>query len=298
MSSKTSIKVLGLDGKEGEVLNLPSVFNTPVRDELIARAFVALDSHRRQVQGRDPLAGERTSAEASNPPTGKGISRIPRVKGERYSNGGMAGGVASVVWGRLPFPPRTEKVIRKEINRKERRLALASAIAATAKKELVSRRNHVFSVELPVVVSDEIEKLSKVRDLKKFMSAIGSSEELDRVEKRTKKLDSSLSRTARSGVGPLFVVSDSSILKPALKSTGGVSIVKVSDLSVLDLAPGSIPGRLTLWSKNALADLPKALVKIGDNYASCRFVAYCVQTLCHRKNLRSHRNAKQTGLSC
>ena len=85
MSTKASAKVLDLEGKEVETVDLPAVFATPIRDEVIARAFVALDSHRRQPQGRDPLAGKRTTAETNNPPTGRGISRIPRVKGERYS---------------------------------------------------------------------------------------------------------------------------------------------------------------------------------------------------------------------
>jgi large subunit ribosomal protein L4e len=268
LSSRSSIKVLDLEGKGTESLDLPRIFATPVRQEIIGRVYVALDSHRRQPQGRDPLAGERTTAETSNPPTGRGISRIPRVKGERYSKSGMAGGVASIVHGRLPFPPRSEKVIRKEINRKERRLALASAIAATADKDLVSKHGHIFSVELPIVVSDELEKVAKVRELKRFLSAIGADRELERVSKRKKKLNPSLSRTRRTGSGPLFVVGDNSILKGALKSLPGVSVVRGSDLSVSDLAPGSWPGRLTIWTKSSLSSLPKPVLEIGEKYAT------------------------------
>ena len=44
--------------------------------------------------------------------------------------------------GRQAHPPRVEKVIRKEVNKKERRLAIASAIAATAVRELVEKRGH------------------------------------------------------------------------------------------------------------------------------------------------------------
>src|SRR5579862_5463942 len=118
-------KILNLDGQEVESVNLPDVFNTPLREDVINRVFVALTSHNKQPQGRDPLAGERTSAESGHPPTGRGISRIPRVKGERYSRSGMAAAVASTVHGRLPHPPRSEKVIRKVINSKEKYLATA-----------------------------------------------------------------------------------------------------------------------------------------------------------------------------
>ncbi len=265
---KMTGKVIDLEGKEIESVDLPAVFNLPVREDIIARAYTALESHNKQRQGRDPLAGERTTAEAHNPPTGQGISRIPRIKGERYSKSGMAGGVASVVSGRLPFPPRSEKVIRKEINKKERRLALACAIAATAKKDMVSRRNHVFTAELPIVVSDDLEKISKVKDLKNFLEAIGSRDELQRISVRARKRHVNLSSFRKSGVGPLFVVADDSIIGPALNSLGGVSVARANSLSVLDLAPGASAGRLTIWSKGALAALPKPLIEVGVNYAS------------------------------
>ncbi|MHB8566009.1 MAG: 50S ribosomal protein L4 [Nitrososphaerales archaeon] len=262
------IKILDLEGKEIETVEIPLIFRVPVRQDVINRVYVAIDSHRHNAQGRDPLAGERTSAETSNPPTGRGISRIPRVKGERYSKSGMAGAVASTVHGRLPHPPRSEKVIRKEINAKEKRLALASAIAATANTDLVSKRGHRFTTKLPIIVSSDIEKITKVRDLKKFLEAIGVGEELKRVERRTKKNDSSLSKLRRTGVGPLFVVSDSKNLHMTAKSMGGISVAKSSDLSVLDLAPGSIPGRLTIWSKDALNSITKYVQEIGVRYAA------------------------------
>ncbi len=266
--SKLSVKILDLDGKETENLDLPRVFALQIREDVIGRAYVALDSHRRQPQGRDPLAGKRTTAETYNPPTGRGISRIPRVKGERYTKSGMAGGVASIVHGRLPFPPRSEKVVLKQLNKKERRLALASAIAATADKDTVAKRGHIFSAELPIVVSDEIEKVAKVRELKNFLVAIGADRELERVSARKRKLNPSLSRVRKTGAGPLFVVSEISVLKQALKSLPGVSVVKGSELSVLDLAPGSSPGRLTIWTKSSLGTLPKQLLEIGERYAS------------------------------
>ncbi|HZW56346.1 MAG TPA: 50S ribosomal protein L4 [Nitrososphaerales archaeon] len=267
--AEQQVKVLDLEGKLVEAVSLPSVFRMPVREDVINKAYVALDSHRKSVQGRDPLAGERTTAETSNPPTGRGISRIPRVKGERYSKSGMAGGVASTVHGRLPHPPRSEKVIRKEVNLKEKRLALACAIAATARPELVSKRGHRYSGELPIVVSSEIEKVASVRQLRGALSALGMSEELKRIKRGSRKLNSSVSRVKKAGgTGPLLVVADSSNLRSIAKSFAGISIAKSPDLSVLDLAPGSAPGRLTIWSKDALQALTKQVTEIGERYAA------------------------------
>jgi large subunit ribosomal protein L4e len=260
---QTQAKVIDLDGKEIESVSLPAVFSTPIRNDVIGRVYVALVSHSRQPQGRDPLAGERTSAESGHPPTGRGISRIPRVKGERYSKSGMAGAVASTVGGRLPHPPRSEKVIRKEVNKKERYFALASAIAATADSDIVAKRGHKFSAKLPIVVSSDLEKIEKVRELKKFLQIVGADKDMERIRNRASKISSSLSRISRTGTGPLFVVSDKSKLEGAAKSMSGVSVVKSCDVSVLDLAPGSCPGRLTIWTKDALSTLSKNLPGFG-----------------------------------
>lgn len=263
MNLEAQVKVLNLDGNEVEALDTPRIFRTPVREDIINKVYVALSTHKRQPQGRDPLAGERTTAESGHPPTGRGIARIPRVKGERYSKSGMAGGVASTVHGRLPHPPRSEKVIRKEVNKKEKYLALACAIAATADSNLVALRGHKFNTKLPIVVSNDIENVAKVRDIKKFLGTIGADKDLERVTQRTKRLSSQLTRRIRTGVGPLIVVSNKAKIRHITKSLEGVSVTRSSDLSVLDLAPGSVPGRLTIWTKDALGSLSQNVQKIG-----------------------------------
>lgn len=75
--------VYNLDGSVASEVDLPYVFFTPFRPDLIHRAYVALSSHSIQPQGRDPFAGKKTSASTYNPPTGHGISRVPFVNGCR-----------------------------------------------------------------------------------------------------------------------------------------------------------------------------------------------------------------------
>ena len=94
-------EVLDLNGKTSGEVEVPAVFSTQLRPDLVKRMFWLVGSHHLQPKGRDPMAGERTTAETHNPPTGTGQSRIPRVKGERYSKSGLAAGVASVVKGRF-----------------------------------------------------------------------------------------------------------------------------------------------------------------------------------------------------
>ena len=205
------------------------------------------------------MAGERTTAETHSPPTGTGRSRIPRVKGERYSRGGLAGGVASVVKGRLPHPPRSEKVIHLAVNRKEKRLATDSAIAYTANLEAVKARGHRMSGQtLPLVVADDIETVEKTAELVSFLEKVDLKAELQRVDRRTKRNSGKRrlrGRAYRNGVGPLIVVTNDRGVGKAAGGIPGVGVTKVQDVSVLDLAPGGVPGRLTLWTESAMSAL-------------------------------------------
>lgn len=252
-------EVLGLDGKPAGEVEVPTVFSTELRPDLVKRMFWLVGSHKLQPKGRDPLAGERTTAETHSPPTGTGQSRIPRVKGERYSRGSMAGGVASVVKGRLPHPPRSEKVIHLGVNRKENRLATDSAIAYTASLDAVKARGHrVEKVSLPMVVADDIETVEKTAELVSFLRKVDLKGELERVDKRTKRNTGKSrlrGRVYRTGVGPLIVVTNDRGVGRAAGGIPGVGVARVESLSVLDLAPGGVPGRLTIWTESALSAL-------------------------------------------
>jgi large subunit ribosomal protein L4e len=253
------VDVLGLDGKPSGKVEVPEVFDTGLRPDLVTRAFWLVKSHSFQPKGRDPMAGERTTAETHSPPTGTGQSRIPRVKGERYSRSGLAGGVASVVKGRLAHPPRSEKVIHLKMNRKEKRLATAAAIAYTASLDAVQARGHrIKKAALPLVVADDVEAVSKTSELESFFEKAGLSEEMRRLYsgiKRNAGRSRLRGRVYDQRVGPLIVVTNDRGVGKAAGSMPGVDVIMVDSLSVLDLAPGGVPGRLTLWTESALGAL-------------------------------------------
>jgi large subunit ribosomal protein L4e len=251
-----SVKVLDMSGKPGDDMELPSVFSTPLRPDLVSRAWWILNSHSIQPYGRDPMAGERTSAETGNPPTGRGISRIPRVKGAGTGKSGQAGGVASIVKGRLAHPPRSEKVIYRKINVKERKLALDTAIAFTGDAAAVAWRGHkTGKLKFPVVVSDDLEALEKTSALESFLEDLGLTDEMKRVYGGVKRRSGTArmrGRTHRKKVGPLIVVSNDRGVGKAAASIPGVEVASVDSLSVLPLAPGGAAGRLTLWTASAM----------------------------------------------
>ena len=112
MAQKTA-EIFDLQGKATGKIALPSVFSTPLRPDVIKRAVLAIQSNRRQPQGRDPMAGKKTTAESRG--TGSATARVPRIK----SGSGRAAFAPSTVKGRQPHPPRAEKKILRAFQRKK-----------------------------------------------------------------------------------------------------------------------------------------------------------------------------------
>jgi large subunit ribosomal protein L4e len=251
-------QTFSLNGTKQEEIELPKIFSTPFREDLIHKAYVNLDSHHYQRQGRHPTAGMDVVAMSNDPPTGHGQARVARIRGGGPRRG-EAAGVAMVRGGRQAHPPTSEKVIYKKLNKKEKTLALCSAIAATASKEIVASRGHIVDKinSFPLVVSDDIEKISKAKEISKIFDALNLTQDIQRLEKRKARSGRSVIRGRKTKVGKsiLFVTKDAKNLTKACGSFLGVDVRSTKDLSVLDLAPGSKPIRLTVYTKSAINDL-------------------------------------------
>jgi large subunit ribosomal protein L4e len=256
MPVEKTVKVFNLQGKTAGKTKLPHVFETPLRPDVIKRAVLAVQSRRLQPQGRDPMAGKKTSAESRG--TGMGIARIPRVKG----GGGRAALAPGTVGGRQPHPPRSEKKIVKRISKKEARLALLSAIAATSSKENVASRGHAIEdvPQIPLIVTSSIEELTKTKEVEEALTILGVLSDINRV-KASRKIRAGKGkrrgRKMKHAVGPLIVVAENRGLVKAASNLPGVDVVTVNNLNAEMLAPGTHPGRLTLWSNGAIKQLNK-----------------------------------------
>lgn len=257
MAAKSTVSVYDLDGKAVGRVKVPKVFQTPIRPDVIKRAVLAIQTHRLQPQGRDVMAGKRTSAESWG--ARHGVSRVPRVKGSRYPRAGQGAFAPMTVGGRAAHPPKVEKVIRKEINKKERRLAIRSAIAATAVKELVAKRGHVVDEvkNFPLVVDDALEDLERTRDVREVFKNLGLWPDVERASERKVRAGKGKMRGRRlkKRKGPLIVVSKDGGIFKAARNLPGVDVVLVKDLNAELLAPGTHPGRLTVWTKSAFTAL-------------------------------------------
>ena len=160
--------------------------------------------------------------------------------------------------GRVAHPPRVEKRIHEEVNKKEKILGTMSALAATSIPELVRERGHRFSAEkLPVVVeSSVLEAISKVKDAIELLKKLGVYEDVVRARERTRIRAGKGKRRGRRYKTPksiLFVVSDhESPFARAVKGLPGVDVAEPELVNVLQLAPGAVPGRLMVVDVDSL----------------------------------------------
>jgi large subunit ribosomal protein L4e len=260
---KRAAKVFNLEGKAVGKIDLPAVFATPLRPDVIKRAVLAMQSNRLQPQGRDLMAGKRTTAESRG--TGQGIARIPR----RKTGGGRAAFAPGTVGGRQSHPPLSEKRIVKKIPKKEKRLALFSAIAATASKEAVARRGHSIQdvPQIPLVVTNDLEGLQKTKEAEQTLIQLGVLSEIFRVRESRKVRagkGKSRGRKMKHGVGPVLIVAENRGIKEAAENIPGVDVALVADLNVEMLAPGTHPGRLAVWTTSAIEKLTGLQSKGGQ----------------------------------
>jgi large subunit ribosomal protein L4e len=261
--AKKVAKIFNLEGKPVGKIKLPSVFETPLRPDVIKRAVLAIQSRRFQPQGRDPMAGKRTSAESRG--VGLGMSRTPRTKGPA-GRGALAPGT---VGGRAAHPPTSEKKIVKRIPKKEKRLALLSAIAATASREAVASWGHEIEdvPQIPLVVTDNMTDLKKTKEVEETLIRLGVLSDIYRV-KESRKIRAGKGkgrgRKIKQAVGPLIVVAEDRGIMKAAENIQGVDIVTVNNLNAEMLAPGTHPGRLTIWTNSAIEKLNELYSGGGD----------------------------------
>ncbi|RLG60652.1 50S ribosomal protein L4 [Candidatus Geothermarchaeota archaeon] len=254
------VPIFGVNGERRGEIELPTFFNLDPREDLIRRAFVHIQSHSFQPKGRSPNAGDKPGAEYFG--TGLGLARVPRIKHPPLR--GRAAIAPMTRGGRRPHVTPPEKKIHKKINKKERLLALAHAIAASANREIVSKRGHKVEEvpHIPLIVSDELEEISKTRELRKVLERLGLSKELERVRSGVKIVGGKASwrgRRKKIRKGPLIVYGVNGNITYAARNMLGVDVVSAKDLSIHHLAPGGHMGRLVLWTPSAIKILEERL---------------------------------------
>ena len=262
-----NVKILDKQGKEKGSIELPAQFSEQVRPDLIERAVLTLQSHSRQAEGAYKEAGKRPSARVSKRrhdyrgSYGIGISRIPRKifsrRGTRMNwQGALAPGT---VGGRRSHPPKAEKQHWQELNKKERKKALRSAIAASVDKEVVEARGHTVPDQFPFIIEKGIEGITKTKEVVAMLKQMGFEPELERSSQKSIRAGKGKARTRKYSKrkGVLLVVGNEAKLMKASGNIPGTDICKVNELNAELLAPGGVPGRITLYTEDAIATITK-----------------------------------------
>lgn len=262
----SKLKVMNAQNSEAGSVELPQQFKEAVRSDLITRAVLAIQAANRQPYGGYGDAGMRHSTKLSRrrreykTSYGYGISRVPRkIMNKRGRRMGWVGALSpGTVGGRAAHGPKPYKDWEQKVNTVENRKAIRSALSATVDATLVSARGHKIPKAFPFIIDDAFESIGKTADLQAALVKLGFAEELVRagVTRIRAGRGKSRGRKHKSPTSILFVVGkDATPLVKAASNLPGTDVIAVHRVNALLLAPGTHPGRLTLFTKGAVERL-------------------------------------------
>lgn len=238
---------------------MPAVFQAPIRLDIVQFVHANLSKNIRQAHGVDTKAGMKHSAASWG--TGRAVARIPRISGSGTSRAGQAAFGNMVRKGRMSFPLKNYRRWHRKVNIKQRRHAVAAALAATALTPLVMARGHKIAQvpELPLVVEDRLESYEKTNQAVAFLKRFGAYEDVQKViDSKTLKAGRGKLRNKRyqKKKGPLVVCGNDNVkLAKAMRNIPGVEVANVNRLSLKTLAPGGQLGRFVIYTQSAVKQL-------------------------------------------
>jgi large subunit ribosomal protein L4e len=254
-------ELLSIEGKKVKEIELPSLFSTGFREDIIKKVFEAEKTI--QPYAPDIMAGKKQSASGRirhirhkwRTAYGKGISRIPRKtmwrRGTQFYWIGAE--ISSARGGRRAHPPKILSMMKdSKINKKEYIMALKSAIASTAESKFIGmkyeRLSDVKINKLPIVVESKIIELKTSKLIESINKILG---ELFIVAKSEKKIRAgkgkSRNRKYKKSAGMLLILGNKEDIK-----TKAIESKRINELEIKDLYPA---GRVIVYTENAIKDL-------------------------------------------
>ncbi|CRJ86978.1 hypothetical protein BN1723_000213 [Verticillium longisporum] len=203
---------------------------------------------------------------SSDSSTSRAVARIPRVSGGGTHRAGQAAFGNMCRSGRMFAPTKVWRKWHVKVNLGQKRYAVASALAASAVAPLLLARGHRISnvVEVPLVIDSDAFKsaaFAKTSAAAGLLKSVGAGPDLDKV-KKSKKLRAGKGkmrgRRFRQRRGPLVVYDpevDGKELISGFRNIAGVETSAVTDLNLLQLAPGGHLGRFIVWTSAAFKAL-------------------------------------------
>lgn len=245
-----------LGDKKSEI-SLPSIFDSKIREDIMLKYFESEKFLLRQPYSTYEEAGRRHSASGTishrrhkwKGAYGKGISRVPRKKMWRRGTQfyWVGAEVSTARGGRAIHSPQGVYSPRK-INKKEKTLAIASGIAATANSSLI--KNRYSSMQTVPTTLAVIESLpAKTKEMNSTLKKIFGSvfEKVFQIKVVRAGKGKRRSRKYKSNAGLLVIIGENENVKCA-----GLDIKSIKNLQIRDLYP---LGRLSIYTQKALEEI-------------------------------------------
>ena len=259
-------KILDITGKEKASIELADCFSQAVREDIVHKVLEAKKTQ--QPYSPSPVAGKQHVAKGKmvhrrhvwRSGYGRGASRVPKkIFSRRGSQFNLeAAEVPFARGGMRAHPPKVLGHINTlKINKRELRVALISALSATAnEKYVVKKYNSIGEVKnLPLIVEGKITSLKTKEILAGLKKILG--ENLFNVAVRKKSIRAgkgkARGRKYKTTAGMLLVVGEKENLK-----TNVFDVQKVKSLGLTDLAQGGL-GRLTIYTEDAIKEIGEKL---------------------------------------
>ena len=248
------INIYDLNGEVKNKIDLPEIFSYPIRPDIIKKAFDVLRANKRQPYGADPLAGKRHATASAG--KGLGVSRVPRLTQVGSRRAALAPGT---VGGRRAHPPKAEKNWKEKINKKEKQIAIKSALSALTNKEIVKQRGHKFDekITLPLVVDNKFKDIKKTKEVIEVLKKLKVYEDIERAEKGKHIRAGKGKRRGRKYKIPksILIVSSRGNIHKSAANLPGLDVITPNQINIEYLAPGGNPGRLTIFTEEALKQI-------------------------------------------
>lgn len=242
------------------------IFESKIREDIVAKVLET--RKKQQPYSPSPVAGKQHSAKGLivharhvwRSGYGRGQSRVPRKifsrRGSQFNWQGAE--VPQAKGGMRAHPPKITQFTRDlKINKKELKIALLSAISATAsEKHIIKKYSTINKLDkkAPFIVSSDLIKKKTKELLNELKNNLGNLYSVSIKEKSLRAGKGKMrGRKYQTNAGMIFIVGKDEKLK-----TGLFDVKKANELSVSDLAKGGL-GRIAVYTEEAVKELENKL---------------------------------------
>ncbi|XP_013389397.1 60S ribosomal protein L4 [Lingula anatina] len=239
-------------------ITLPAVFRAPIRPDIVNFVHAEIRKNARQAYSVNEYAGHQTSAESWG--TGRAVARIPRVRGGGTHRSGQGAFGNMCRGGRMFAPTKTWRRWHRRVNVNQKRYAICSAVAATGIPALVMSKGHRIEEipEVPLVVSDKVQEYKKTKEAVGLLKKLKAWADIQKVynSKRFRAGKGKMRNRRRiQRRGPLVIYNQDNGITRAFRNIPGITLINVSRLNLLKIAPGGHVGRFCIWTESAFRKL-------------------------------------------